>query len=225
MSLNSWDFLLRAKTGYMTKNQNQVIFMTGSKECPGHDPMPVATGWSHAILPQTLGQKMEMRLVENEHNSYTKRKCDSSSGNYSLFVLILSTRGGSRRTCPYLLHELQSCNLLLNNHLQENVGSHQEKIPHFQGQRRSPNKNVRGAKLHLESNPISTRDAWRAQTKPCVHQEPETPLRLSQTCLWVFERHRSAVACFRDRGSGCSRPWSCSVWHKPSWRRSPLAPP
>ena len=134
-------------------------------------------------------------------------------------------RWQSRRTCTYLLQELQSCNLLLNNHLQENVGSHQEKIPHFQGQRRSPNKNVRGAKLHLESNPISTRDAWRAQTKPCVHQEPETPLRLSQTCLWVFERHRSAVACFRDRGSGCSRPWSCSVWHKPSWRRSPLAPP
>ena len=34
--------------------------------------------------------------------------------------------------------------------------------------------------------------------------------RLSQTCLWVFEcllqRHRSAVACRGDRGSGCSRP-------------------
>ena len=138
-------------------------------------------------------------------------------------------RWHSRRTCTHLLlQKLQSCNLLLNNHLQENVGSHQEKIPHFQGQRRSPNKKVGGAKLHLESNPIP-RDAHRAQTKPCAHQEPETPLRLSQTCLWVFEcllwRHGSAVACFGDRGSGCSRPQSCSVWHKPSWRRSSLAPP
>ena len=59
-----------------------------------------------------------------------------------------------------------------------------------------------------------------------VHQE--TPQRLSQTCLWMFEcllwRYGSTVACHRDRDSGCSRPESCSVWHKPSWRRSPLIP-
>ena len=66
---------------------------------------------------------------------------------------------------------------------------------------------VGGAKLHLESNPIPARDAQRAQTKSCAHQE--TPQRLSQTCLWVFEcllwRYRSAVACCRGRGSGFSR--------------------
>ena len=39
-----------------------------------------------------------------------------------------------------------------------------EKISHVQGQRRSPSKMVRGAKLHLESNPIPARDAQRAQT-------------------------------------------------------------
>ena len=27
---------------------------------------------------------------------------------------------------------------------------------------------VGGAKLHLESNPIPTRDTWRAQTKLCA---------------------------------------------------------
>ena len=58
-------------------------------------------------------------------------------------------------------------------------------IPHVRGQRRSPRKTVGGAKLHLESNPIPTRNAWRAQTKPCAYQE--APQRLSQTCLWVFE--------------------------------------
>ena len=36
----------------------------------------------------------------------------------------------------------------MNNHQQENVGSHQKTIPHIQGQRRSPNKMVCGAKLH-----------------------------------------------------------------------------
>ena len=44
-----------------------------------------------------------------------------------------------------------------------------------------------GAKLLLESNPIPARDAWRVQSKLCVHQDPEIPQRLSQTCLWVFE--------------------------------------
>ena len=80
-----------------------------------------------------------------------------------------------------LLIELQNYNLLLNNHQQENVESHQKSIPHVQGQRKSHSKIVGGAKLHLESNPIPTRDAWRAQTKHCVHQE--NPQRLSQTCL------------------------------------------
>ena len=59
----------------------------------------------------------------------------------------------------------------LNNHQHENVGSHQKKIPHIQGQRRDPSKMVRWAKSHLESDLIPTRDAWRAQR------------RLSQTCF------------------------------------------
>ena len=52
-----------------------------------------------------------------------------------------------------------------------------KKIRHVQGQRRSPRKMVEGGKLHLESNPIPSRDAQSAQTKPCAHQE--TPQRLS----------------------------------------------
>ena len=41
------------------------------------------------------------------------------------------------------------------------------------GESLSPQKE--GVKLHLESNPIPARDTQRAQTKPCVHQDPETP--------------------------------------------------
>ena len=131
--------------------------------------------------------------------------------------------------CAHLLWELQKCNSLLNNHWQQNVGSNQKEIPHVQGQRRSPNKTVGGVKSHLESNVIPTIDAQMAQTKLCVHQDLEATQRLSQTCLWVFEcllwRHGSAVTCPWDRGSSCSRPGTPSVWHKPSWRKSPLAPP
>ena len=38
-----------------------------------------------------------------------------------------------------------------------------KKIPHVQGQRRSPSKMVGGAKSHLESNPLPARDTQRAQ--------------------------------------------------------------
>ena len=52
---------------------------------------------------------------------------------------------------PVRTPELQ---LAAEPHRQENVGSHQGKISHTQGQRRSPSKMVGGPKLHLESNPI-----------------------------------------------------------------------
>ena len=78
----------------------------------------------------------------------------------------------SRRMCSHLLRrELQNYNLLLNNQQQENVGSHQKKIPHIPGQRRSPRKTVGGAKSHLESNPLPASDAQKAQIKPCAHQK------------------------------------------------------
>ena len=56
-----------------------------------------------------------------------------------------------------------------------------KKILHIQEQRRSPNKMVGGAKLHLKSNTVLPRYAQRAQTKPFVHQDSETQQRLSQT--------------------------------------------
>ena len=66
------------------------------------------------------------------------------------------------------------------------VGSHQEKILHTQGQRRSLGKIVGGAKSCLESHPILARDTRRAQTKPCVlNQDPETPETEPDLCLSV----------------------------------------
>ena len=90
-----------------------------------------------------------------------------------------ATRWRSRRMCTHLLRELQNCNLLLNNCWLENVGSHQKKMSNVQRQRKSPNKMAEGEKSRLESNPPPTRDTRKAQTKPCAHQNPEVPQRLS----------------------------------------------
>ena len=115
---------------------------------------------------------------------------------FHLFLALLA-RWWNRRTCAHLLlRELQNCNSLLNNHLQDNVGSHQKKIPDIQGQRRSPSKTVEGAKSHLESNPRPTRDARRAQTKPCAHTR--RPHR---------DWDRPAFECFYVSCGGMGQQW------------------
>ena len=71
------------------------------------------------------------------------------------------SRWQSRSTFTHLLRKFQNCNSLLNNYQQENVGPRLEKIPHIQGQRRSPSKIV-------ESNPMPARDSQRAQKQNLV---------------------------------------------------------
>ena len=45
---------------------------------------------------------------------------------------------------------------------------------------------VGGVKSHLESKPSPIRDAWRAQTKPCLHQKtPRDCARSAFECLSV----------------------------------------
>ena len=67
---------------------------------------------------------------------------------------------------------------------------------------------------------LGNRDSWRAQTKPCVHQDPgessTDPTRdLSQACQWVFgslwRRRGPAAACCSVRGTACSGPGRCGV--------------
>ena len=85
----------------------------------------------------------------------------------------LVLRQWSRRMCAHLLlQELQNYNLLLNNQQQENVGSNVKKTSHIQGQRRSPYK----MQSHLESNPIPTRDSWRAQKNKQTNKNPPKSL-------------------------------------------------
>ena len=46
-----------------------------------------------------------------------------------------------------------------------------KKISYIQRQKKNPSNLVGEVKLHLESNFISTRDAQKAQTKPCAYQD------------------------------------------------------
>ena len=75
------------------------------------------------------------------------------------------------------------------------------------------------------------RQSWRAQTKPCVHQNSGVKQRphrsLNRNHLLVLEgllwSHRSERPHHRDRGAGSSSPED-GPWHESSWR-SPLSLP
>ena len=56
--------------------------------------------------------------------------------------------------------------------------------------------------------------------KPCEHQE--TPQRLSQNCVSVSPVEvRVSSGLLQGQVLWVQQTW---VWHKPSWRRSPLTP-
>ena len=57
----------------------------------------------------------------------------------------------------------------------------------------------------------------------CAHQDPETPQRLRQNCVWVSPVEVwVSSGLLQGQGVWVQQTW---VWHKPSWRASPLTPP
>ena len=131
--------------------------------------------------------------------------------------------------CAHLLvRELQNYNSLSNNHWQENAGSQQKKISHVKGQRRSSNQKVGGAKSRLESNPITARDAWRAQTKPVRNRRSHrdwarpAPGCLSVSCRGTGQQWAAAGAAalhVADLGhTACDTRPLRRGWHEPCHR-------
>ena len=124
------------------------------------------------------------------------------------FIAKVSFRDGGGEGCVLIFFS-KNMKIAANNHQQENVGSHPKEIPHIQGQRRSPNKMVGGAPSRLKSNLRPARDAWGAQTQPCVHQDQRkgavTPQETEPgLCLSVSCRAMVGSDLPGGRGSGGS---------------------
>ena len=69
-----------------------------------------------------------------------------------------------------LLRDLQNYNSLLDNHRTGEcwIPPKKKNILHIQGQIRRPNKTAGGEKLHLDSNPMPTRDSQMAPVEAQV---------------------------------------------------------
>ena len=82
-----------------------------------------------------------------------------------------------------------------------------EEIPRIQGQRRSPSRTVGGTKSRLRIKP-HTRQRRSEGSNKAVHQDPETPQRLSA------EEVRVSSGLLQGQRLWVQQTW---VWHKPSW--------
>jgi len=71
---------------------------------------------------------------------------------------------------------------MLNNHKQENVGSHQKDTPHPRAKEKPQKDGMRG-KITFRIKPHAHQKCLEGSNKPCVHQDPEITQRLSQNCV------------------------------------------
>ena len=69
--------------------------------------------------------------------------------------------------------------------------------------------------------PHSHQRCSEGSDKPCAHQDPETQ-RETELCLSVSCGRIGQQWTAAGQGLWVQQTW---VWHKPSWRRSPLTPP
>ena len=123
-------------------------------------------------------------------------------------IMVLALEGVSSK----ILVLVQNCNSLLNNHQQENIGSHHKKDTLHPKAKKKPQQDGRRGKIIFRIKPVHTRDTQRAQKNKnknkkkqqlCGHQDPETPQRLSQSCLecWVSP-YRSMSQQWPATGTG-----------------------
>ena len=86
-----------------------------------------------------------------------------------------------------------------------------------------PQQDGRKIDITFRIKPHTRQRCSEGSNIPCVHQDPETQQRLRQSYIWVSpEEVRVSNGLLQGQGLCVQQTW---VWHKPSWRRSPLTAP
>ena len=86
-----------------------------------------------------------------------------------------------------------------------------------------PQQDGRRDKIMFRIKHLTYQRQSEGSNKPCVHQDPETPQKLGQNCVWVSPaKVRVSSGLPQGQRLWVQKTW---LWHKPSWRRSPLTPP
>ena len=84
-----------------------------------------------------------------------------------------------------------------------------------------PQQDGKRGKITFRIKPHTHQKHSEGSNKPCTHQDPETPHRLRQNCVWMSpEKVWVSSGLPQGQGLWVQQTW---VWHKPSW--PPLTPP
>ena len=82
-----------------------------------------------------------------------------------------------------------------------------------------PQQDGRRGEIVIKIKPHTQQRRSEGSHMPCAHQDPETPQRLD--CVWASPAE-VRVSSGPPQGLWLQQTW---VWHRPSWRRSPVTPP
>ena len=78
--------------------------------------------------------------------------------------------------------------------------------PHPRAKEKPQEDGMRG-KITFRNKPLTCQRSSEGSNKPCAHQDPETPQRLRQNCVWVSPVEiQVSSGLLWGRGSGCSGP-------------------
>ena len=95
-------------------------------------------------------------------------------------------------------------------------------IPHPRAKAKSQQDGRRG-EITFRIKHLTHQTCSEGSNKSCVHQDPDTPWRLNQNCVWVPPaKVPVSSGLLQGQGLWVQQSW---VWHKPFWRRLPLTPP
>ena len=84
----------------------------------------------------------------------------------------------------------------------------------------NPQQDYRRGEIIFRIKPHTPQRHSEGSNKPCAPQDPDTPQRLSQNCVWVSPAEVWISSGLPEgQGLWVQQTW---VWHKPSWRRSAL---
>ena len=98
------------------------------------------------------------------------------------------------------------------------TGTAVRRYPTSKGKREAPARKQE-QRFAFRIKPCSCQSCSEGSNKPCAHQDPGTPQRLRQNCVWASPVE-AWVGSALPQGEGL---WVW-VWHKPSWRWWPLTP-
>ena len=172
------------------------------------------------ILQATIDPRLHQRLLDTHRQLWVSLLWDNCSfllGPGAHNVLFVPSKSLFPQNNPETLVSPETRVFSLNNHRQENAGSHQKKDTPHPRTKEKPQQDDRRGEIAFRIKFHTHQRCSEGSNKNCMHQE--TPQRLSQTCLCLSVSCGGMGHQWLWHGLWVQHIW---VWHKPSPRESPL---